>query len=118
MARYIDADKLSSKVLDVWKKFEKQGKNCYVFADIFTPLIVSTPTEDVAPIVRGKWIYEEIGIRTIAIKCSNCGRILHSGNNYTKEEFTKHINDLLKEKNIELDKYCSNCGAKMEGVEE
>lgn len=57
MSRYIDADKLSSKVLDVWKKFEKQGKNCYIFADIFVPLIVSTPTEDVEPIKYINWIY-------------------------------------------------------------
>lgn len=92
MARYIDADKLSSKVLDVWKKFEKQGKNCYVFADIFVPLIVSTPTEDVAPIIRGKWIVKTDNENKTCGECSVCGKIQYAG---------------------ELN-YCPYCGAKME----
>ena len=87
MSRYIDADKLSSKVLDVWKKFEKQGKNCYIFADIFFPLIVSTPTEDVAFIIRGKWKIIENRYTCI---CSVC--------QYISESPTR---------------YCSWCGAKM-----
>lgn len=95
MARYIDADKLSSKVLDVWKKFESKGKNCYVFADIFVPLIVSTQTEDVAPIVRGEWKWKEShGISYCY--CSVCG------NGQWEMEFD----------------YCPHCGTKMEGATE
>lgn len=62
----------------------------------------------------GEWITEEIGLMSYATKCSVCGTTLHEGHGFgNAKEYTEYINEFCM-----LDKFCHECGAKMEGVEE
>lgn len=42
--RLIDADKLAKEILRAWNLWEKKGEDCYLFADVITPMLVSCPT--------------------------------------------------------------------------
>lgn len=55
--------------------------------------IDNAPTVDAAPVVHARWVY----IYWCEFKCSNCGNLSKSTPIKGKE------------------KYCSNCGAKMDG---
>lgn len=58
----------------------------------------------------GRWIAEEIGLRRYATKCSACGIILHEGYNFDNaQEYKEYIDGLGR-----YDKFCHECGAKME----
>ena len=59
---------------------------------------------DVAPIIRGKWISEEIFINPtpwVIWRCSNCGYVRSRGYSYDGEKPSA--------------KFCENCGADMRG---
>lgn len=63
---------------------------------------------------RGKWEYKQIGISTCAVLCSECGNILHKGENYTDvADYRRLIQQMLKNKGIDLDNFCPHCGADM-----
>lgn len=53
------------------------------------------PAADVAPVVHGRWMHEEMKGGCHIWRCSRCGR----GTNYNPEG---------------IDLYCYHCGAKME----
>ena len=88
MPRYIDADKMIEK-LNESKRHDKNSLHILLMnEDDIIEFIERQNTEDVAPIVYAHWIEG-----AITFTCSNCG-----------------ICQLSPEK------YCSNCGAKMDEV--
>lgn len=42
--RLVDAEKIAREVNRAWTLWEKKGEDCYLFADVLTPLLVSQPT--------------------------------------------------------------------------
>ena len=54
MARYIDADVFADRLLNAWNTADEQKRADIVaiMANIVTPLLVGTPTADVAEVVR------------------------------------------------------------------
>ena len=94
MARYIDADELKKKINSRIGYFNtyypndsaniSELQNCLEMVD-------DAPTEDIVPIVRGKWCRNDYSVYV----CSNCGKI-----------------SILKTP------YCGYCIAKMEESEE
>jgi hypothetical protein len=99
MARYIDADKLKQDdELTLWLSMNpiRTGKELKRFSQLFVDKIDKTPTEDVRPVVRGKWIDEFLG--DMMCVCSICGQKI------TKGYFSHN--------------FCPNCGADMREVEE
>lgn len=78
MSRYIDTEKLCQKILDV-EDYYKAKNNSNIEArikydfliNVVTPMVVGTPTEDVAPVVHAKWI-EDV-YQDEPYVCSNCG---------------------------------------------
>lgn len=94
MSRYIDAEKLANDIYRAWELWEKKGEDCYIFAEVITPMLVGQSTADVQPVVRAKWVedvlcYDEDGCPCIGTRCSNCGEAYPTYN------------------------YCPNCGARM-----
>jgi len=63
---------------------------------------------------KGHWEFKIIGVSTFAIVCSECGNVLHKGQNYNNlDSFKQHIQSLLDDKGISIDKFCNECGADM-----
>ena len=95
MARYVDID-------DIIKKFEKMHGNestlinCYN-ADWIVSFIETQPTADVQEVKRGRWAH----LGGDEWCCTCCGFVITTEGSW--EEPTE--------------KYCSNCGAKMDGGE-
>ena len=83
MARYIDADKL------IYNEITDEHGDTYLV--VHAPEIDNAPTEDVQPVVHGKWIKNDIPNSELS-KCTNCGYDLGAWSF----------------------KYCPNCGAKMD----
>lgn len=52
--RLIDADKLAEDIYRAWTLWEKKGEDCYLFAEVITPMLIGQPTIDAEPIVRCK----------------------------------------------------------------
>ena len=90
MNRYIDADEVKYDIDLVW--FCRQDIPDDAI-DKMLELIDKEPSADVEPVRHGHWI-NDIGYA--GWTCSECGD--HEGN--------------------KTDKYCPNCGAKMDGWEE
>ena len=86
MPRYIDADKL----LDLIRDHDAPPR--YGYLDLWD--IEDAPTEDVQPVVHGKWIKNDIPNSELS-KCTNCGYDLGTWSF----------------------KYCPFCGAKMDKKE-
>lgn len=103
MARYIDADKIIKYLDSIKELSELEGKfNEWQYARY---IIKSSETEDVEPIIHGKWLVEqEYTARNCRnykyYKCSVCGREV-----------------LISDNPSEYFPYC-NCGAKMKENEE
>lgn len=93
MSRYIDADKLANDIYRAWELWEKKGEDCYIFAEVITPMLVGQPTADVRENVKGEWISLNDG----RYKCSHCGM-------QWKLIGTPEANGM---------NYCLNCGAEM-----
>lgn len=70
MARYIDADKLAKDIFRAWELWEKKGKDCYIFAEVITPMLIGQPTADVRENVKGEWILHQ---DSKTWECSVCG---------------------------------------------
>ena len=85
--KYIERGILFDNFYKVWGT-EIDGGICNSFMEI----VNSTPTADVQPIVRGKWIKDESGV----IYCSECGE------EHEWIEFRAN--------------FCDNCGADMREV--
>ena len=42
--RLVDAEKIAKEVNRAWTLWEKKGEDCYLFADVLTPMLISQPT--------------------------------------------------------------------------
>ena len=91
MARYIDAEHLTYRILSEITVSE----NGYAYAAAVQDRIKEEPTADVAPVVHALWMVDK-NYRFLIYNCSNC------------DFCTTHY----------YYNYCPNCGAKMEGVTE
>lgn len=63
MARYIDAELFADRLLNAWDTADKEKKTeiVAILSDIVTPILVGTPTDDVAPRAEvAREIFEEI----------------------------------------------------------
>ena len=63
MARYIDAELFADRLLNAWGTADKEKKSeiVAILSDIVTPILVGTPTADVAPKAEvAREIFEEI----------------------------------------------------------
>ena len=77
------------------KAFEELGGESGIYADAYNDLaedFYSIPAADVAPVVHGRWIYDEKAQRPY---CSVCKRHFYGATNSPMS-------------------YCPNCGAKMD----
>lgn len=97
MADYIDRDRLIKKFCNHCY-FDVGEKNCA--EDCFdVKIIKSLPTEDVAPVVHGKWVKTDDDPEDTAYQCSVCGKeALYKYNTYDSV----------------CSEHCPNCGAKMD----
>jgi hypothetical protein len=109
MARYIDADKLEEALSKVLNDTDTDKSDEYVNGinqgiDGALLVVSMSPTEDVRPVARGKWINKSqksgCGIMFVASECTACGK---------KANF--NCDELLYN-------FCPNCGADMREVEE
>ena len=100
MSRYIDADDFAKRMLTQWDTAneEKRANIAAIISNIVTPILASTPTADVEPVRRGKWIDK----RWQSAVCSVCGESVIPD---TKYDVCWYPN------------YCHNCGAEMKGEE-
>ena len=96
MTRYIDADKLYQKMLDL----QGTKRERYLDIDEVRKIIKKQPTEDVTPIIRGKW-YD----KKTTIKGAHGLAYGRWGCSVCKRKFSQKSN------------YCPNCGADMRGEE-
>lgn len=63
MARYIDAELFANRLLNAWDTADKEKKTeiVAILSDIVTPILVGTPTADVAPRAEvAREIFKEI----------------------------------------------------------
>lgn len=70
MARYIDAELFADRLLNAWDTADKEKKSeiVAILSDIVTPILVGTPTADVAPRAEvAREIFEEIDKNFILI---------------------------------------------------
>lgn len=97
MANYIEENRNAS---DLFLNGCADGAYHYQFAVDHAQTIEERKT--------GKWLVVKEGINTYRVKCSNCGIVLHTGHGFdSRESYVQIIRDAC-------DKYCHNCGAKME----
>lgn len=90
MARYIDADKIDTE--KAYKRNEIYYRNSFKSGVASTlHLLAKIPTADVVEVKQGKWVNIMF---TQRYRCSLCGNEIYFGK----------------------DKYCSECGAKMDGA--
>lgn len=74
MARYIDADALLKNAQTYSLEFgEYIGEDVREVDAVLVSRINSTPTADVAPVVRGKWIKTTLDSGWVECVCSICG---------------------------------------------
>ncbi len=98
MAEYIKREATIKAIVDSRNRYYNSANNQYLVGrcdglDIAAGLLRVAPAADVAPVVHGRWIYDEKAQRPY---CSVC-----------KEYFYGATNSPMS--------YCSNCGAKMDG---
>lgn len=104
MAEYIDRELLLKKRELLFKNIKRNTPYVYHMMSI---MICSIPSEDVAPVLRAKWIMDDLGNH----HCSNCSKRLpffHCYSEETYEEWDEEIDESL---------YCPHCGAKMDEKE-
>jgi len=115
MSRFIDADKLSKQIEELYLDGDSASNHfCINNEDTLIgkfqvlDLIFDQPTADLEEVKHGEWIrtgWQKGGYGTknpeIEYKCSECKR-----------------NKNFLRKTQKLPKYCSKCGARMDGGEE
>lgn len=90
--RPIDADAL----------VERYGEPCHSFLDV----IEDMPTIDAVPVVHARWIHCKG--KSNLWYCSNCGdKMIYNP--------TRRTYNIVKLSMAEKNKFCRNCGARMDG---
>lgn len=93
MADYIDRDKLIDMFCSQCMLVGKE--HCFVDCFDITNIRKLIPSADVQPVVHGHWVMEEYDY-----PCSVCGETV------------------AYEYDVRILKYCPNCGARMDGVDD
>lgn len=94
MARYIDADKIKSKLQ------KKSINSATTFINtVLIGLLDDEPTADVVEVKYGEWVYWQPDGTNHLWSCSVCGGAISTPMKFVAD----HI------------KYCEHCGAKMDG---
>lgn len=103
MIECIERKRAIKEILDIYEyEYPTATGDFDIFATILVPKILNNiPTANVQPVKHGYWIYEDLGYRTGRYKCSNCGAI--QGEAQIKE--------------FGHNKFCSDCGARMDNIE-
>ena len=107
MPRLIDADVLCDRLINAWNTAEKESEQliCGVMAKVVTPIVVGTPTVDAEPVRHGHWLavkgWDDVIGELDNAECSVCHET-QEGEYWAKTYY----------------KYCPNCGAKMDEVED
>ena len=96
MARYIDADKAVECLRDICAPYEESRE----VKDEAIEIIADFPTADVAEVKHGRFISE------LVKKCDWRGK--------TQDYYQPHSCSCCHTPLYGTEKYCSNCGAKME----
>lgn len=89
MSRFVDVDRIDWRVIIPTNPTIAEE---YII-HMAKKLVERQPTADVVEVVHGKWIISDMGFPY----CSKCGTALT--------------------KSVPRTKYCSNCGARMDGAE-
>ena len=99
--RLIDADEFRKTMLAEIERLYRVGHlySATVVSDVIEKL-EQCPTVESEPVIHAHWIIEENGLYA---KCSNCGTTDYSEEYSIDEKFYNEEN-----------KYCCNCGAKMD----
>ena len=100
MKRYIEQQEITDALCAA-----ADGSTATIAA--FMDLVDRLPSADVAEVVHGEWL-NFVGDYVTA-ECSVCGECYDTSDYNDKEHF-----DMVKQ----LNKYCPNCGAKMDGEKE
>lgn len=100
MAEYIEREAVAMRVLGLTIADPAVAQ----YADAVLMQIQQTPTADVAPVVHGRWVPADgEGETCDEWDCSICERRLTFGEEMEIDEV------------CELNRYCPNCGARMDG---
>ena len=100
MTDYINRKALNEKCYAIYEETMRQGKDLTIeevdrLLQRFEEEIKKAPAEDVAPVVRGRWIWADLhNDGTLTLCCSQC---------------------LATEGARETAGYCSECGSRMDG---
>ena len=114
--RLIDTDKLLEKTECLFKDLNSTedymgiGYNHGVGDSI--AIIKNAPTIEAEPVKHGKWV-KMSDADGYYYACSECGEEL-----YREWIFDREFDLFPKKKTIDKTRYCPNCGAKMDGIEE
>lgn len=103
MAEYIDREKARNGACNgCTHRIGKEGCGWPEPCQRLLGALILAESEDVAPVVHGKWLDEDFPEKTATVHgfaiCSACGKLSH------KAEHGYNI----------LSNYCPNCGAKMD----
>jgi hypothetical protein len=99
--RLIDADALIQKRSHAKAYFP----DMYVIGQGY---VMSAPTIDAVPVVRGEWIAEQKDAEYCEFRCSACDESVGQTDQFDETE-VKQFSEWYK--------YCPNCGARMDGAE-
>ena len=93
MTEHIEKEKVMEILERTLNAFEDEGdKNAAMAVDMLAFEIIELPAADVAPVVHGEWVYEDVGWI-----CSRCGM-----DALTEGDYRQVRSD-----------YCPHCGARM-----
>ena len=92
MPRYVDAEKELAEMKFAWYPQDMDMTNAIRMYENF---LKNAPSEDVAPVIHGHWIYQGLSPYNCFSRCSCCDVVF---NGYETLE------------------YCPKCGAKMDEV--
>lgn len=98
MARYIDADKIVNGLREAVERM-RPNDNTKEIIDIFCEGLQNEPAADIEEVKHGEWIpvqYTYFGLKRY--ECSEC-----KDDEYWQKRYIEH-----------KEKYCPNCGAKMD----
>ena len=108
MARYIDAELFAERLLNAWDTADKEKKTeiVAILSDIVTPILVGTPTADVAPRAEVEELQAELDDFTVAslAECKACGEKMSKVIADLQEKLSKAKAEVAREIFEEIEK--------------